>query len=199
LPRKNLLDVVITEVLVCRKCRLWKTRRNAVPGEGEPKSGIVFVGEAPGRSEDTEGRPFVGAAGRFLESLLSETGMSRANVFICNVLKCRPPGNRQPKPDEVQICTPYLDKQIKAIKPKVIVTLGNHSTAYMLSRAGLPFEGMTAAHGKSCKATILGIKVTLFPMFHPAAALYNGEYKKQLIGDFRKLRRELVEQGFVGG
>jgi DNA polymerase len=193
------LGAIAAEALVCRKCQLWETRRNVVSGEGESKSGIVFVGEAPGRSEDVEGRPFAGAAGKFLDSLLSEAGLSRNEVFICNILKCRPPENRQPKPDEIEICTSYLDRQIKTIMPKIIVTLGRHSTAYMFSKASLPFEGITEVHGKSCKATVLGIKVTFFPMFHPAAALYNGEYEKQLIEDFRKLRRELVEQGLVSG
>ncbi len=188
---KKLLETVATEVKGCEKCLLWKTRKNAVPGEGSAKSRIMFIGEAPGRSEDLAGRPFVGAAGKFLEALLLEAELQRTEVFICNVLKCRPPENRQPRPDEVQTCAPFLDRQIKIVKPKVIATLGNHATAYMFSKAGLPFEGITVAHGKPRRATILEIEITLFPTFHPAAALYNGEYKRQLVEDFKLLKKEL--------
>jgi DNA polymerase len=186
------LDDVAAEVKNCRKCLLWKTRKSAVSGEGNSKSKVMLVGEAPGRQEDLTGRPFVGAAGRFLETLLSEIGLSRNDVFICNVLKCRPPQNRQPKPGEIQTCTPYLDRQIRAIKPRVIVTLGNHSTAHVFAEAGLPFEGITQVHGKPRKAAIAGRRATTFPTYHPAAALYNGAYRKQLTEDFEALKRILA-------
>jgi len=195
--KKELLDAVAAEVIVCIKCPLWKTRKNAVPGEGNPESQIMFIGEAPGYWEDVKGKPFVGAAGKFLDTLLSEIGFSRENVFICNVLKCRPPGNREPLPNEIQTCTPYLDRQIEVIQPKFIVTLGNYSTAYTFSKAALPFNGITQVHGKFCEASILGMQVTIFPIFHPAAALYSAKYKEQLINDFQLLGRELVKRGIV--
>jgi len=195
LPGKELSTAVASEVTVCTKCQLWKTRKNAVPGEGGARSKIMFVGEAPGRSEDAQGRPFVGAAGKFLDELLSEIGVPREDVFITNVVKCRPPRNRAPKSLEVQACTPYLDRQMRIIKPKFIVTLGNYATAYIFSKAKLPFDGITLVHGKPHKATILSMKVIVFPMFHPATALYNPKYKAILRQDFQSLKDE-VERTF---
>ena len=191
----ELLDIIASEVTVCTKCSLWETRKNAVPGEGNPKARILFIGEAPGRSEDVKGRPFVGDAGKFLETLLAEMNLSRTDVFICNVLKCRPPGNRPPKPVEIQTCTPYLDRQINAINPRFIVTLGNFSTAYIFQKTGLPFTSITNAHGKFHKATALNKKITIFPTFHPAAALYSPKYKQEIINDFKLLKQQLVKRG----
>jgi uracil-DNA glycosylase family 4 len=192
LSKKEFLDAVAAEIIVCTKCPLWKTRKNAVPGEGNPESPVMFIGEAPGQSEDIKGKPFVGAAGKFLETLLSEIGLSRNDVFICNIVKCRPPRNREPMPNEIQTCTPYLDRQIKIIKPKFIVTLGNYSTAYIFSKADLPFSGITQARGKFYQATILDMQVTIFPTFHPAAALYSAKYKETLQRDFQLLKNKLV-------
>lgn len=194
---KQLLDRVASEVVVCTKCSLWKTRKNAVPGEGSSKAKIMFVGEAPGHFEDIDGRPFVGDAGKFLETLLNEIGLTRADVFICNVLKCRPPRNRPPKPVEIQTCTPYLDRQIETVKPPFIVTLGNFSTAYLFQKAGLSFTSITRVHGKFYETTILNKKVTVFPTFHPAAALYSPKYKQEIISDFKQLRQELEKRGMV--
>jgi len=191
----ELLDIIVSEVTVCTKCSLWETRKNAVPGEGNSKARIMFIGEAPGRSEDIMGRPFVGDAGKFLETLLAEMSLSRTDVFICNILKCRPPGNRPPKPIEIQTCTPYLDRQINAINPRFIVTLGNFSTAYIFQKTGLPFTSITNAHGKFHKATVLNKKITIFPTFHPAAALYSPKYKQEIINDFKLLKRELAKRG----
>jgi DNA polymerase len=189
------LSKIAKEVATCQKCHLWKTRKNAVPGEGNPNAHVMFVGEAPGYWEDVEGKPFVGAAGKFLESLLAIIGFSRKDVFICNVLKCRPPGNREPSPQEIQTCTPYLDKQIEIIQPKVIVTLGSHSSAYIFSKAGLAFQSITQMHGKFYDAAILGGKAIVFPTFHPAAALYSAKYKEQIISDFKLLKQKLAEIG----
>jgi DNA polymerase len=191
LSKKELLDAVAKEVVVCVKCQLWKNRKNAVPGEGNPESPVMFIGEAPGQSEDIKGKPFVGAAGKFLETLLSEIDLSRDDVFICNIVKCRPPRNREPMPNEIQTCTPYLDRQMRIIKPKFIVTLGNHSTAYIFSKANLPFGGITKAHGKFYQATILNMQITIFPTFHPAAALYSAKYKETLQRDFQLLKTSL--------
>jgi DNA polymerase len=192
LSKKEFLDAVATEIIVCTKCPLWKTRKNAVPGEGNSESPVMFIGEAPGQSEDINGKPFVGAAGKFLETLLSEIGLSRNDVFICNIVKCRPPRNREPMPNEIQTCTPYLDRQIKIIKPKFIVTLGNYSTTYIFSKANLPFNGITQARGKFYQATILDMQMTIFPTFHPAATLYSAKYKETLQRDFQLLKNKLV-------
>jgi len=197
LPAKDNLDIVAAEVIVCVKCPLWKTRKNAVPGEGNPESQIMFIGEAPGYWEDVKGRPFVGTAGKFLAIVLAEMGFSREDVFICNVLKCRPPRNREPMPNEIQTCTPYLDRQITLIKPSFIVTLGNYSTVYIFSKASLPFTSITQAHGKFYEAAILGMRITIFPTFHPAAALYSSKYRKELINDFQILRNELLKRGII--
>jgi uracil-DNA glycosylase family 4 len=195
LSKRELLDAIAREVIVCRKCELWKTRKNPVPGEGSPNSQIMFIGEAPGYWEDVNGKPFVGAAGKFLDTLLSEAGVSRESVFIGNILKCRPPKNREPSRDEIEACTPYLNSQIRVIQPEFIVTLGNYSTAYIFSKVALPFNGITRVHGKFCKASILDMQVTIFPTFHPAAALYRPKYKEQLITDFHTLKQELAQKG----
>jgi uracil-DNA glycosylase family 4 len=197
LSRKELLEAIASEIIVCHKCRLSKNRKNAVPGEGNPDSQIMFIGEGPGRSEDIEGRPFVGQAGKLLGALLSEAFLSRWDAFICNVVRCRPPRNREPLPDEVQTCTPYLDRQIGAIQPKVIVTLGNCSTSYIFSKAKLHFSGITQARGRFYEASVLGVRATIFPTFHPAAALYDARYKDHLLRDFQLLGSKLVERGIV--
>ena len=194
MSKKEFLDAVATEIIVCTKCQLWKNRKNAVPGEGNPESPVMFIGEAPGQSEDIKGKPFVGAAGKFLETLLSEIGLSRNDVFICNIVKCRPPRNREPMPNEIQTCTPYLDRQINIIKPKFVVTLGNYSTAYIFSKANLPFNGITQARGKFYQATILDMQITIFPTFHPAAALYSAKYKETLQHDFQLLKSKLARR-----
>jgi DNA polymerase len=186
--------MVASEVIVCKRCDLWRSRKNAVPGTGNARSKVFFIGEAPGRSEDEKGEPFVGAAGEFLDTLLSEIGFSREDVFITNVVKCRPPRNRQPLPLEIATCTPYLERQISIVKPNVMVTLGNHSTAYILSKAGLSFDGIMQVHGKLFETSILGMHLIVFPTFHPAAALYSGEYRKRLIDDFRLLKGELIKR-----
>lgn len=194
MSRKELLDAVASEVVVCRKCELWKTRKNAVPGEGNPDSQIMFIGEAPGYWEDIKGKPFVGAAGNFLDTLLSIADLSRENVFIGNILKCRPPKNREPLLDEIETCTPYLDSQIQVLKPKIIVTLGNHSTSYIFSKVAIPFNGITQTHGEFFEASILSMQVTIFPTFHPAAALYSGKYKELLQRDFQLLKHRFTNQ-----
>jgi DNA polymerase len=164
---------------------------------GNPESRVLFIGEAPGQAEDLKGKPFVGAAGKFLDTLLSETGLLRSDVFITNVVKCRPPRNREPKPHEIETCTPYLNRQMNVIKPRFIVTLGTHSTAYILSKAGLSFQSITQARGRVYEASILGMKLAVFPTFHPAAALYSARYKEQLEEDFKLIRDELLKRGLV--
>ncbi|MEM3616284.1 MAG: uracil-DNA glycosylase, partial [Candidatus Bathyarchaeia archaeon] len=158
---------------------------------------VMLIGEAPGYWEDVKGRPFVGAAGKFLDNLLAEAGLLRGQVFIGNVLKCRPPGNREPAPSEIEACTPFLERQIGAIKPKLIITLGNYSTAYFFAKAGITFRGITEARGKFYPANVLGLAVTVFPTLHPAAGLYSAKYKQLLIGDFRLLKAKIQELGLA--
>lgn len=162
----------------CQKCDLAKTRTRAVPGEGNPNADIVFIGEGPGFHEDQQARPFVGAAGKFLDELLASIGLKRSDVFICNVLKCRPPSNRDPLPTEIATCKPWLDDQIQVINPRVIVTLGRFS----MSRY-FPGQAISKIHGQPRK---LG-DVTIVPMYHPAAALHQGSLRKTIEYDFQKL------------
>jgi DNA polymerase len=196
------MEKIAGEVRVCVKCPLWEGRRKAVPGEGDIATSIMFVGEAPGYWEDMKGSPFVGAAGRILNTLMTKIGLSRDRVFITNVVKCRPPGNRAPKPDEIKTCTGlYLDRQIALIQPKIIVTLGNHSTAYMLSKAGLENEAMkriTQLRGKIFLTEFLELPVSVIPTYHPAAILHNPKYTDALENDFELLKTQLQRLRLIG-
>jgi DNA polymerase len=192
LSRREALDSIASEIVVCPKCRLSKSRKKAVPGEGSDTGTVMFVGEGPGRNEDLQGRPFVGQAGRLLDELLTMAGLIRSDVFICNVVRCRPPNNRDPLPDEIETCTPYLERQINVIRPKLIVTLGRHSTEYFFLKTSLPFKGITRATGKARDVTFLSLSLTVFPTLHPAAGIYSAEYKRLLIRDFRRLK-EILE------
>lgn len=175
----EVLNQVADETSVCTKCELHHSRKNAVPGEGPADAEILFIGEGPGFHENEQGRPFVGAAGRFLEELLEKVGMSREQVYITNVVKCRPPGNRDPRLEEIETCTrDYLDRQIQSIKPKVIVTLGRFSMALYLPNAKI-----SQVHGQP-----LRVKGRLIvPMYHPAAALHQGSLRPVIESDFSKL------------
>jgi len=162
------------QIKSCDKCPLYKNRKNAVPGEGNWKSKIILIGEAPGFNEDEQGRPFVGKAGKLLEEFLNSIGKNREDVFITNVVKCRPPNNRQPEEDEIKICTSlYLDKQIELIKPKLIVCLGNVSANYIFKKFGLKFESMNKTHGKIFSISNLFIQTKIIATYHPAAILRN--------------------------
>ena len=151
----------------------------------------MFIGEAPGYWEDMKGKPFVGVAGKFLDILLEEANLSRKSVFITNIVKCRPPNNREPSEEEIQICTLYLDRQIRVIEPKIIVTLGNYSTNCILHKVGLPFNGITHAHGKFYEMSIFGLQTMIFATFHPASALYHPKYKNLLKRDFQVLKESI--------
>ena len=191
MSKRDLMEQVEAEVKACRKCGLWKRRKNAVPGEGNLDAAVVFVGEAPGHWEDVKGQPFVGSAGKLLDEFLSKVGVSRSEVYITNVVKCRPPENRDPLLSEIGTCTPYLDRQIRIIRPKFIVTLGRHAASYILPKAGFETQGIGKIHGRVCEANLLGFKVFIMPMFHPAAALYNAKYRDELEKDFKLLKLEL--------
>jgi len=185
------MRAIVAEVIGCRGCELWRQRRNPVLGEGNVDAAVVFVGEAPGYWEDVKGRPFVGAAGKLLDELLSEIGLSRGDIYIANILKCRPSDNRDPSSDEVAACTPFLNRQIQIIGPRLIVTLGRHATSYILSEAGFPVEGITKLHGRTFTTRLLGLQLVVIPAFHPAAALYNVKYKRGLEDDFQIVKLEL--------
>ncbi len=172
------LSDLCRQVAACHACDLSHQRTQVVPGEGTERADIIFIGEAPGYNEDRLGRPFVGAAGSFLDELLSSIGLTRKDVYIANVIKCRPPGNRDPLPGEIVACKPWLDRQIEIIEPKIIVTLGRFS----LSRF-LPNESISKVHGKPRQVG----EVVCFPMYHPAAALHQGSLRSIIEADIRRL------------
>ncbi len=194
MSKREVMETIAGEVKACQKCELWKNRKNAVPGEGNYDASTLFVGEAPGYWEDVKGRPFVGAAGKVLDSLLAEIDLSRSKVYITNLVKCRPPENRDPLQIEIKTCTPYLSRQIKIIQPKIVVTLGRHATSYILSEAGLQKSGsITRLRGKVFSAKLFKLPVTVLPTFHPAAVLHNPKYRNALERDFQLLKA-LVEK-----
>ncbi len=178
------LNTLASAVRQCALCPLSQTRTNAVPGEGPANAEVMFIGEGPGFNEDKQGRPFVGAAGQFLNELLQIAGFKRDEVYITNVVKCRPPGNRDPLPEEIQACASYLDRQIELINPKVIVTLGRFSMARWF-----PNEKISAVHGKAKRS---GGRVVV-AMFHPAAALHQQSLRATVEEDFRKLKQIVAE------
>lgn len=167
-------------------CELYKTATQAVLGEGSPTAEVMFIGEAPGQKEDELGRPFVGAAGQFLDELLGTIGLKRADVYISNVVKFRPPANRDPTPEEKEQCMPWLKQEIAIIKPKVIVPLGRHALGHFFTKLSI-----TEGHGKPQKLTD---QVTIFPIYHPAAALHNGGLRQALYDDFAALGAFLKER-----
>jgi DNA polymerase len=182
--KKILFDGITKEILECKKCPLHKTRHKPVPGEGSLDAEIMFVGEGPGRNEDLTGRPFVGAAGKFLDELLAGIGLKRKDVFIGNVVKCRPPNNRVPLLSEIEACKPYLYAQIAIIQPKVICTLGNTPLNTLIA----PNLTIGRVHGRVFKKD----GFTFIPLYHPAAALYHNALKGTLKEDFKKLK-EYIE------
>lgn len=179
------LDRLEAAVRVCPMCRLSQSRTNAVPGEGPEDADIMFVGEGPGFHEDRQGRPFVGAAGKYLEELLDSIGMTRDDVYITNIVKCRPPENRDPMDDEVEACKPYLDRQIELINPTIIVTLGRHSMNLFM-----PEEAkISQVHGKPRKIN----GVVYYPIYHPAAGLHQPRWKSMIEEDFKRIPEVLAQ------
>ena len=167
----------------CTRCRLAQGRTQVVFGSGNPHADLLFVGEAPGFHEDKQGLPFVGQAGKLLEKLLAGIGLARSDVYIANVLMCRPPGNRDPQPDEIEACESHLFRKLELIEPTVVATLGNFATKLL---SGRPL-GITRVHGQEQATTIGGRKVLLYPLYHPAAALYTPAMLKVLEADFARL------------
>jgi len=171
------------EVAGCTSCALANGRTQVVFGSGDPAADLMFVGEAPGFHEDKQGVPFVGAAGKLLDQLLAGIGLTRADVYVANVLKCRPPGNRDPMPDEIEACEGHLWRQIELIRPRVVATLGNFATKLLSGRP----TGITRVHGQEQETTLGGSRVLLYPLYHPAAALYTPRMLEVLKADFARL------------
>ncbi len=178
------LDKLAEEISKCTRCGLHRGRTNVVPGEGPEHADILLIGEAPGFHEDQQGRPFVGSAGKFLEELLESIGLARTDVFIANVIKCRPPKNRDPLPEEIESCRPFLDRQVELLKPKVIVTLGRFSMA-----RAFPNARISRTHGQPRKID----GVVYYPMYHPAAALHQPSLRQVIAEDMKRIP-ELLRQ-----
>ena len=184
------LEILASRIRVCHHCDLGDLRANAVPGEGKPDAKIMFVGEAPGAAEDKTGRPFVGASGKFLDSMLRDIGLERAEVFIANVNRCRPPGNRDPNAAEIAACSPYLRAQLHIIQPRVVCPLGRFALEVLVD----PRLQVSKVHGQPIeRAGILFI-----PLYHPAAALYRQDLRDTLIADMRQVRGLLEARGLWG-
>lgn len=196
--RKELMRQIKDEVVNLTESPLYKERiaNKVYPviGEGDHNAKIMFVGEAPGKNEAETGRPFCGAAGRILDELLASIKVPRESVYITNIVKDRPPGNRDPLPDEIEIYAPFLDRQIEAIKPEVIATLGRFSMVYIMKKFGLDFElePISKIHGKEFEAETTYGKVFIVPLYHPAVALYNNSTKAALIEDFKVLKNHII-------
>ena len=187
--RREDLVALYREASACVRCPLHEGRTNVVFGNGNADADLMFVGEAPGHHEDLQGLPFVGRAGQLLDELLGDIGLSRKDVFVANVLKCRPPGNRDPQQDEIDTCKPYLNRQIELIEPKVICTLGNFATK-LLTRSA---RGITSVHGRPQVHELGGRAVRVYPLYHPAAALRSTGTLEQLREDFARLSALLEE------
>jgi uracil-DNA glycosylase len=172
------LTELYKEIIVCTKCILSQGRVRAVPGEGPENAEIVFIGEGPGFHEDRQGRPFVGAAGNYLNELLEQIGLKREQVYITNIVKCRPPGNRDPQPEEIEACRPYLDKQVELIRPRLIITLGRYSM-----QRYFPGASISRIHGQPKRVG----NVIYYPMFHPAAALHQPRWRDLVEEDMKKI------------
>jgi len=177
----------------CSRCPLHKSRRNPVPGEGPRNAEVMFIGEAPGATEDEMGRPFVGAAGKLLTMALESAGIPRSSVYITNVVKCRPPSNREPRPEEIEACSVFLESQILLLKPRIIVTLGNVAGKKVFELGNLRWSGVTKMRGRLYTLSILGLKVVVIPTIHPAAALYNPSMRDILFNDLKNVKRVLDE------
>jgi len=188
------------EALV-KETEIFKNCTNIVVGKGNVEANILFVGEAPGKNEDLEGEPFVGAAGKNLDKLLEQVGLSLEDVYVANILKCRPPENRNPLPDEIRKHTPWLLKQIKEIKPKVICSLGNYATKFFLAEGDVDkmkdISGITGLHGKVKMIKINGVNVKLIPLFHPAAIIYNQSLKGEWEKDMGIVKSEISQKDLL--
>ena len=190
-PREVSLPEILSVLGNCQRCPLGQTRTNLVFGVGNPRARVMFVGEGPGRNEDEQGEPFVGAAGQKLNSILAEAGLTREEIYIANVIKCRPPGNRNPKPEEIEACSPFLREQIRSIWPDVIVCLGNFATQFVMRTE----KGVTKLRGQMYQVGHFQV----IPTFHPAATIYHPEWLDDLVADMHMLGAWLAEHPAGGG
>jgi uracil-DNA glycosylase len=186
--KQQKIDKLRAQIAACTRCHLHETRTHTVPGEGSLEASIMFIGEAPGQKEDELGQPFVGRAGAVLDKLLASIGLKREDIYICNILKCRPPENRNPLPEEISACIGSLDLQIKLIDPAVIATLGKFATTYIFEKFQLPANNISAVAGKVFKVESAFGPKTIIPLFHPAVATYDGSKIERLLSDFKKLK-----------
>lgn len=192
---KEAVQQLNAHITTCTRCRLSLTRTNAVPGEGPVPSELFFIGEAPGRTEDLTGRPFVGRAGTVLEVLLATIGLQRNRVFITSIVKCRPPENRVPKKDEIAACEGYLQKQIDLASPRILVPMGRLASELVFSHFGLPNIPIGRIHGQPVHAGPSYRDLTIFPVYHPAAVTHNPPLKGTIFKDFQVLGRIIEENG----
>ena len=188
LTKDQQLEYIAHLVGECKKCDLSKTATNPVPGSGNPNAEIVFIGEAPGEQEDKQGLPFVGNSGKLLDKLLNTIKVPRTDVFICNILKHHPPGNRDPLPEEMKVCVPYLKAQLKIIQPKIVITLGRFAMNYFF-----PQESISRVHGQIRNITWQDLPLTIIPVYHPSAGLRNGAMLKSLQNDFLSIGKLLKD------
>jgi uracil-DNA glycosylase family 4 len=182
------MERIEEEVRNCRKCGLYKTRNKPVVGEGSLEAKIMLIGEAPGFNEDMQGRPFVGKAGLLLDELLASAGMERSEIYIANIMKCHPPNNRNPQPEEIKACTPYLDRQIAIIRPETICPMGNFAATYIMEKFGQKAESIGRIHGRVFRVRNLLLNARIIPLYHPASAVYNPGMKSILVADFRLIK-----------
>jgi len=183
------LKKIEKKVKICKKCNLYKTRKNTVFGDGSFKAKILFIGEAPGKNEDLKGYPFVGRAGKILDELLNSIDLKRKEIYITNILKCRPTNNRNPLKKEIDICSKYLDKQIDIIAPEIIAPLGNFACSFIFEKFGLKYDKISQIHGKMFNTESDFGKIKIIPLFHPAVATYNPNKIDILIKDFKQLKK----------
>ena len=189
--KQEKIDKLCKQIAVCRRCALCETRTNAVSGEGSANANIMFIGEAPGRNEDQQGKPFVGRAGSIFDRLLESAGLTREEIYLCNILKCRPPKNRNPTASAIQSCIGSLDLQIKIVNPGIIATLGNFATTYIFEKFSLPPSKISDVHGKLFEVkTPFGDKKVI-SLYHPAVATYNSSKIDILLKDFAIFKKDL--------
>jgi DNA polymerase len=192
MDKEKMIEELNNQILKCTRCPLYKFKTNYVPGDGNPNSKILFIGEAPGREEDKQGKPFVGKAGQVLtENIKNILNMDRKDVYITNVIKCRPPENREPEEEEIKACSIWLEKQLEIIQPDIIVTLGHYSTKWIFDYFKLKFSSITKLRGKIFRVNKWGKNVTIIPTLHPASTLYHKEWREYFDQDFKTIKEIL--------
>jgi uracil-DNA glycosylase len=194
MDKSERIQLLSDKVVQCKHCDLYKTRTNPVLGEGSLDADLFFIGEAPGFNEDKQGRPFVGRAGAILDELLASIDLKRSDIYISNILKCRPPKNRNPTEKEIKVCTPFLERQIELISPKVIIPMGSFSSEYIFNKFDLHFTKISELHGKVFTKTTLYNTLHILPMYHPAVATYNPNKKNVLLEDIKKVKPFIFPQ-----